>query len=106
MSDITTPRLALTAQSTCSSTTSHLSGVMLKRSPGTTASDRNSPLGMEDAVEGGASPVLARQREHSSEVVEGDMALWEGALQPGFLEGGPLLLQGPGATQVPLRQTR
>lgn len=60
---------------------------------------------MEDAVEGGPPPVLARQREHSPEVVEGDVALWEGALQSGFLEGGPLLLQGPGTTQIPLCQT-
>lgn len=70
-----------------------------------TAACSNSPLGVEDAVEGGPPPVLARQREHSPEVVERDVALWEGALQSGFLEGGPLLLQGPGTTQIPLCQT-
>lgn len=64
----------------------------------------DSPLGVEDAVEGGSPPVLARQREDGPQVVEGDVTLGEGALQPGFLEGGPLLLQGPGTTQIPLRE--
>ena len=59
---------------------------------------------MEDAIEGGAAPVLPRQCEDSPQVVEGDVALREGALQPGFLESGPLLLQGPGTTQIPLRE--
>lgn len=63
----------------------------------------DSPLRVEDAVEGGRPPVLARQREHGSQVVEGDVALGEGALQAGFLEGGPLLLQGSGTAQIPLR---
>lgn len=62
------------------------------------------PLGVEDAVERGPSPVLARQREDGPQVVEGDVTLWEGALQPGFLEGGPLLLQGPGTSQIPLER--
>ena len=61
---------------------------------------------MEDAVKGGSPPVLARQREDGPQVVEGDVALGEGALQPSFLEGGPLLLQGPGATQIPLREDK
>ena len=64
----------------------------------------DSPLSVEDAVEGGPPPVLARQREDGPQVVEGDVALGEGALQPGFLEGGPLLLQGPGTAQIPLRE--
>lgn len=64
----------------------------------------DSPLGVEDAVEGGSAPVHARQREDGPQVVEGDVALGEGALQSGLLEGGPLLLQGPGATQIPLRE--
>lgn len=59
---------------------------------------------MEDAEEGGSAPVLARQREDGPQVVEGDVALGEGALQPGFLEGGPLLLQGPGSAQIPLME--
>lgn len=59
---------------------------------------------MEDAVERGSSPVLAWQREDSPQVVEGDVTLWEGALQPGFLEGGPLLLKGPGTSQIPLER--
>lgn len=59
---------------------------------------------MEDAVEGGPPPVLAWQREDSPQVVEGHVALGEGALQSGFLEGGPLLLQGSGTTQIPLRE--
>lgn len=67
-------------------------------------SRRDSPLGVEDAEEGGSAPVLARQREDGPQVVEGDVALGEGALQPGFLEGGPLLLQGPGAAQIPLME--
>lgn len=58
---------------------------------------------MEDAVERGSPPILARQREDGPQVVEGDVALGEGALQPGFLEGGPLLLQGPSTAQIPLR---
>lgn len=62
------------------------------------------PLGVEDAVERGSSPVLAWQREDSPQVVEGDVTLWEGALQPGFLEGGPLLLKGPGTSQIPLER--
>lgn len=57
---------------------------------------------MEDAEEGGASPVLARQREDGPQVVEGDVALGQRAIQPGLLEGGPLLLQGPSAAQVAL----
>lgn len=64
----------------------------------------DSPLSVEDAVEGGSPPILARQREDGPQVVEGDVTLGEGALQPGFLEGGPLLLQGPGTTQIPLRE--
>lgn len=67
-------------------------------------SSSDSPLGVEDAVEGGSSPILPGEREDRPQVVEGNMALWEGALQPGFLEGGPLLLQGSGATQIPLRE--
>lgn len=61
---------------------------------------------MEDAVEGGAPPVLPRQGEDGPQVVEGDVALGEGALQTSFLESGPLLLQGPGTTQIPLRVDR
>lgn len=57
---------------------------------------------MKDAKEGGASPVLTRQRENGPQVVEGDVALGQRALQPGLLEGGPLLLQGPSAAQVTL----
>lgn len=67
---------------------------------------RHSPLGVEDAVERGPSPVLARQGEDGPQVVKGDVALAEGALQPRFLEGGPLFLQGPGSTQVSLREER
>lgn len=63
------------------------------------------PLSVEDAVEGGPPPVLPRQGEDGSQVVEIDVTLWEGALQPGFLEGGPLLLQGPGSTQIALRES-
>lgn len=63
----------------------------------------HSPLGVEDAEERGPTPVLARQGEDSPQVVEGDVALGEAALQPRFLEGGPLFLQSPGATQVSLR---
>lgn len=63
---------------------------------------RDSPLGVEDAEEGGASPVLPRQREDGPQVVEVDVALGQRALQPGLLEGGPLLLQGPSAAQVTL----
>lgn len=59
---------------------------------------------MEDAVECGPTPVLARQGEDGPQVVEGDMALGEGALQTRLLEGGPLFLQSPGATQVSLRE--
>lgn len=59
---------------------------------------------MEDAVERGSPPVLARQCEDGPQVVEGDVTLGEGALQPRFLEGGPLLLQGPGTAQIPLRE--
>lgn len=40
----------------------------------------DSPLCVEDAVEGGAPPVLPRQGEDGPQVVEGDVALWEGAL--------------------------
>lgn len=65
---------------------------------------QHSPLGVEDTVEGGSPPVLTRQREDGPQVVEGDVALGDGALQPGFLEGGPLLLQGPGTTQITLRE--
>lgn len=61
---------------------------------------------MEDAVERGPSPVLARQGEDGPQVVKGDVALAEGALQPRFLEGGPLFLQSPGSTQVSLREER
>lgn len=61
---------------------------------------------MEDAKEGGASPVGARQREDGPQVVEGDVALGQRALQPGLLEGGPLLLQGPSAAQVALIDRR
>lgn len=64
----------------------------------------NSPLSMEDAIEGGPSPILPRQGEDGPQVVEGDVAFWEGTLQPGFLEGGPFLLQGPGTTQVALKE--
>lgn len=35
----------------------------------------DSPLGVEDAVEGGSPPVLARQRVDGPQVVEGDVAL-------------------------------
>lgn len=35
----------------------------------------DSPLGVEDAKEGGPPPVLARQREDGPQVVEGDVAL-------------------------------
>lgn len=69
-----------------------------------TAACSNSPLGMEDAIESGPPPVLPWQCEDSPQVVEGDVTLWEGALQPGFLECGPLLLQGPGTTQISLRE--
>lgn len=61
---------------------------------------------MEDAEEGGASPVRARQREDGPQFVEGDVALGQRALQPGLLEGGPLLLQGPRAAQVALMDRR
>lgn len=61
---------------------------------------------MEDAVERGPSPVLARQGEDGPQVVKGDVALAEGALQPCFLEGGPLFLQSPGSPQVSLREDR
>lgn len=64
----------------------------------------HSPLGVEDAEEGGPTPVLARQGEDGLQVVEGDVALGEAALQPRFLEGGPLFLQSPGAAQVSLRK--
>lgn len=63
---------------------------------------RDSPLGVKDAKEGGAPPVLTRQRENGPQVVEGDVALGQRAIQPGLLEGGPLLLQGPSAAQVTL----
>ncbi len=59
---------------------------------------------MEDAVEGGSPPVRARQSEDGPQVVEGDVTLGERALEPGFLEGGPLLLQRPGTTQIPLTE--
>lgn len=59
---------------------------------------------MEDAEERGPTPVLARQGEHGPQVVEGDVALGEAALQPRFLEGGPLFLQSPGAAQISLRE--
>lgn len=59
---------------------------------------------MKDAVEGRSSPVLTWQGEDSSEVVEGDVALRKRALQAGFLEGGPLLLQGPGTAQITLKE--
>lgn len=58
---------------------------------------------MEDAVESGPPPVLPRQSEDGSEVVERDVALGEGALQPCFLEGGPLLLQRPCTAQITLK---
>lgn len=64
----------------------------------------DSPLGVEDAVEGGSPPILPGESEDRPQVVEGNVTLWEGALQAGFLEGGPLLLQGSGATQIPLRE--
>lgn len=64
----------------------------------------DSPLGVEDTVERGSPPILAWQREDGPQVVEGHVALREGALQPGFLEGGPLLLQGPRTAQIPLRE--
>lgn len=64
----------------------------------------NSPLGVEDPEEGGPAPVGARQGEDGPQVVEGDVALGEAALQTRLLEGGPLLLQSPGASQVPLRE--
>lgn len=63
----------------------------------------HSPLGVEDAEEHGPAPVLTRQGEDSPQVVEGDVALGQATLQPRFLEGGPLFLQSPGATQVSLR---
>lgn len=66
----------------------------------------HSPLGVEDAEERGPTPVLARQGEDGPQVVEGDVALGEAALQPRFLEGGPLFLQSPGAAQVSLRGGR
>lgn len=59
---------------------------------------------MKDAVEGRPPPVGPRQREDGPQVVEGDVALRQGALQPGFLEGGPLLLQGPGTAQITLKE--
>lgn len=59
---------------------------------------------MEDPEEGGPAPVGARQGEDGPQVVEGDVALGEAALQTRLLEGGPLLLQSPGASQVPLRE--
>lgn len=61
---------------------------------------------MEDPEEGGASPVRARQREDGAQVVEGDVALGQRALQPRLLEGGPLFLQGPSAAQVALKGHR
>lgn len=57
---------------------------------------------MKDAKEGGASPVRTRQCENGPQVVEGDVALRQRALQPGLLEGGPLLLEGPSSAQVTL----
>lgn len=73
------------------------------RQPGR-GTEPHSPLGVEDAEERGPTPVLARQGEDSPQVVEGDVALGEAALQPRFLEGGPLFLQSPGAAQVSLRE--
>lgn len=65
--------------------------------------DCDSPLGVEDAIEGGGAPVGAWQGEDCPQVVEGDVSLGERTHQPGLLEGGPLLLQGPGAPQITLR---
>lgn len=62
-----------------------------------------SPLRMEDAIETSAPPVRPRQGEDGPQVIKGDVALGERTHQPGLLEGGPLLLQGPCATQVSLK---
>lgn len=61
---------------------------------------------MENAVERGSPPVLAWQGEDSPQVVEGHVTLGEGTLQTRFLEGGPLLLQGPSTTQISLREDK
>ncbi len=58
---------------------------------------------MEDAVEAGAPPVRPGQGEDGTQVIEGDVALGERTHQTSFLEGGPLLLQGPCAAQVSLK---
>lgn len=58
---------------------------------------------MEDAIETSALPVRPRQGEDGPQVIKGDVALGERTHQPSLLEGGPLLLQGPCATQVSLK---
>ena len=66
------------------------------------------PLGGEDPVEDRVLPAVAHglQDKHVLDDVEGEAVVGQGAQQLGLEEGGPLLLQDPLASLVPLQNER
>lgn len=66
----------------------------------------NLQLRGEDRIEHRLLEAWGPQHEDILQDVEDQATVWPGADQPGLQEGGPLLLQSPKATLVPLEGQR
>lgn len=64
------------------------------------------PAGLEHTKEGGVMPVVPTQGVDPLHPVEVQLLLRDGAHQPCLEEGGPPLLQGPGASDISLCGTK